>query len=256
MSFRFWCNTVLEGVIPGGVGYRRVLKKHKDESYRHERDKSSVRNKHQGKEGWKAAGGELVYRDYTSYEEYLAHQKSKFDEIIKMHGGFDAKTTIKYRLQFFDRFRNLDAYLPADAKILCAGARQGTEVEVLRELGFENSYGIDLNPGPNNPLVKPGDFLHLEEKDSSLDLIYSNAVDHSFNLDALFKEHARVIKPDGYAFYDIALQEGGVFEAVHWENDATVFLVMLKYFRTVEFVRVDKSRRWKSVLLHGKRQQA
>ncbi len=251
MSFNFWVNTVLEVVVPGGIGYRRELKKHRDEAYNHERDKSSVRNKHFGKEGWQQQTGAdgFKYRDYSSYEEYVEHQKSKWDEIIRLSGGFDTRTTVKYRLQFFDRFKCLPELLPAKAKILCCGARQGTEVQVIRELGFEDAWGIDLNPGPANPYVREGDFMNIQESAGSLDLIYSNAVDHSFDLHRMFGEHARVLKDDGYAYYDIALQEGGVFEAVHWTSDEAVFTMLLKHFKSVEFVRIDRDRRWKSVLL-------
>ncbi len=255
MSVKFWYHTLLEGLMPGGRGYRRHLRKFKVHGYLHERDKSNVRKKHFDKEGWqsKSENEDFLYRDYSSYEEYVEHQKSKFDEIIKIKGGFDTKTTIKYRLQFFDRFKDLKNLLPLDAKILCAGARQGTEVEVLRDLGFRDAYGIDLNPGPNNPLVKIGDFLNLDVSDGSLDMIYSNAIDHAFNLDSLFKEHARAIRQDGYVYYDIALQDGGVFEAVHWKADDAVFQLMLKYFNSVERVSIDGGRRWKSVILKGKR---
>lgn len=252
MNMKFWINTALNGLIPGGFGYSRVLRKNKDESYQQNRDKEKVREKHTGKEGWKQTKQDgFVYRDYESYEEYVAHQKSKFSEIIKIAGGFDNRTVVRYRLQFFNRFKNLNRYLNPQAKILCCGARQGTEVEVLRELGFENAYGIDLNPGPNNPFVRLGDFLKIDAQEGSLDLVYSNAVDHAFDLDAMFKEHSRVIKKDGYAYYDIALQEGGVFEAVHWDSDELVFQTMLKYFKSVEFVQIDKDRRWKSILLKG-----
>lgn len=255
MNLRFWCNTLLDAVVPGGIGYRRSLRWHKNANYSHERDKASIRKKHFAKEGWKkaASSDDLVYRDYGTYEEYVEHQKSKFEEIIQIHGGFDTKTTIKYRLQFYDRFGGLNRYLNSDARVLCAGARQGTEVQVLHELGYTNAYGIDLNPGPQNPLVKKGDFLKIDEPAGVLDLVYSNAIDHAFNLEDLFREHARVIKPDGYVFYDIALQEGGVFEAVHWKADEVVFQLMLKFFSSVEMVRVDGARRWKSVLLKGKR---
>jgi hypothetical protein len=255
MNLKFWRNTLLQALVPGGIGYRRFLRRYRDSDYKHDRDKSHVREKHQGKSGWQKsdAGAELVYRDYGSYAEYVEHQKSKFFEILKINGGFDTKTTIKYRLQFLESFRDLHKYLPASARILCAGARQGTEVEVLRELGFSESFGIDLNPGPENPLVRVGDFLKIDEADSSLDLIYSNAVDHAFNLDDFFLEHVRVIKPEGFALYDIALQEGGVFEAVHWKADEVVFQLMLQHFASVERVRISKDRRWKSVLLRGKR---
>ncbi len=254
MSFQFWINTALSGIVPGGYGYARTLKKYQDPKYNHEKDKAKVRNKHHGAGGWQTKiEGDLKYRDYSTYEEYVEHQKSKFDEIIKIGGGLGKKQILKYRLQFFDRFKDLKNYLVDDAKILCAGARQGTEVEVLWELGFKNAYGIDLNPGPENPYVKTGDFLKIQEMDGAVDLIYTNAVDHAFNLDEMFKEHSRVIKKDGYAYYDVALQDGGPFEAVHWNSDDVVFKKMLDYFKTVEFVRIDSSRQWKSVLLKGKR---
>ena len=76
---------------------------------------------------------------------------------------------------------------------MCCGARQGTEVEVLRDLGFRSAYGIDLNSGPENPYVVPGDFMKLDAEDGSLDLIYSNCLDHAFDLPALAAEHARAI---------------------------------------------------------------
>jgi len=128
-------------------------------------------------------------------------------------------------------------------------------VEVLHDLGFKNAYGIDLNPGPDNELVRIGDFMHLENTDSSLDMIYCNSLDHAFNLESFFSEHARVIKPDGYVLYDIALQEKGVqeqgaFEAVRWKSEEVLFLLMLKYFKKVVKVETEPSWRW--VLLQGK----
>ena len=66
-------------------------------------------------------------------------------------------------------------------------------------------------------------------------------------------EHARVIKPDGYALYDIGIQSGkaGAFEAVEWESEKAIFLLMLKYFKSV--VKVETEAGWKWVLLQGKK---
>ena len=135
--------------------------------------------------------------------------------------------------------------------ILCAGARQGTEVEVLHDLGYKNAYGIDLNPGPENPFVRHGDFMRLENADSSVDMIYSNCVDHAFDLQAFFKEHSRVLKPDGYVLYDIGIQKSAAFEAVDWDSEEIVFTLMLRYFQSVLMVHTETH--WKWVLLRGKR---
>ena len=87
--------------------------------------------------------------------------------------------------------------------IVCLGARQGTEVEVLRDLGFQRAIGVDLNPGPANPLVVEGDFHQLDLPDQSVDLVYSNSLDHAFDLNLFFAEAKRVLRPGGYALYDV-----------------------------------------------------
>ena len=252
MYLKFWVKTFIHDFFPGGYGYYRYLHEFRDTGYVHDRDKHPVRNKHHGKGGWKEQKKEgLRYRDYATYEEYVTHQKQKFDEMLKVRGGFTKRDIVSYRLKFYQRFRVLPEYLSKSAHILCAGARQGTEVEVLHDLGFKNAYGIDLNPGPENKLVRKGDFMCLENADSSLDMIYSNCIDHAFDLDTFFREHSRVLKPNGYVLYDIALQGVGAFEAAEWESDEIVFLLMLRYFKTVIMVNTERS--WKWILLQGKR---
>jgi SAM-dependent methyltransferase len=256
MHLKFWFKTALYRYVPGGYGYARHLRRFRDPNYLHNRDKHNIRNKHHAKSGWKEQNqGSFYYRDYKDYEEYASHQGQKFDEILKMRGGFANRVIAGYRYRFYRRFRHLPAFLPSSAHILCAGARQGTEVEVLCDLGFKNAYGIDLNPGPDNIFVCVGDFMHLENPDSSLDMIYCNALDHAFNLESFFCEHARVIKPDGYALYDIAIQNEesqrhGAFEAVGWKSEEMLFLLMLKYFKKV--VKIETELGWKWILLQGK----
>jgi SAM-dependent methyltransferase len=256
MHLKFWIKIILYRYVPGGYGYVRHLRKFRDPNYLHSRDKHSVRDKHHAGGGWKEQNqAKFHYRDYKNYEEYANHQGQKFEEILKMRGGFTNRAIAGYRRRFYHRFRHLSAFLPKSAHILCAGARQGTEVEVLRDLGFKNAYGIDLNPGPDNKFVRVGDFLHLDNPDSSLDMIYCNAVDHAFNLESFFSEHARVIRPNGYALYDIALQQAenqkqGAFEAVGWESEEALLLLMLKYFKGV--VKVETEPGWKWILLQGK----
>jgi SAM-dependent methyltransferase len=235
---------------PLSYGHYRKLKEHRDVSYDHNRDKPPVREKHNGQGGWQPEpSGDFRYRDYASYDEYVSHQMQKFNEILKMQGGFDNKTILLYRKTFYRRFRHLPSFLKKSAIILCLGARQGTEVEVLRDMGYKNAIGLDLNPGPENPYVKKGDFMALEYADNSVDMVYSNCVDHAFDLSKFFQEHARVLKPGGYAIYDIGIagQGFGAFEAVGWESDETVFLLALKYYKKV--LKVEESGAWKWMLL-------
>ena len=255
---KFWIKTALYRCIPGGYGYCRYLRRYYDSGYVHERDKHPVRRKHYGSEGWRhSKQGAFFYRDYENYAEYEIHQRQKFDEILKFKGGFDNRTNTSYRLKFYRRFKSIAQFLPQHARIVCAGARQGTEVEVFHDLGFKNAYGIDLNPGPENPFVRTGDFMQMDNATSSVDLVYTNCVDHAFNLDAFFKGHARVIKPDGYVLYDIGHsndQKKGVFEAVAWEYEEDLFLMMLRYFKKI--IHLESDREWKWVLLRGKRDQS
>lgn len=247
---KFWLKTVLYHYLPGSFGYVRHLRKFRDPDYVYSQDECSSRGKHgsdQNQQGF-------CYRDYKDYQEYVDHQGRKLDLMLKM-GGFTNPTIAAYRCKFYRRFRHLPAFLPKSANILCAGARQGTEVEVLHDIGFKNAYGIDLNPGPDNKYVRVGDFMHLENPDSSVDMIYCNAVDHAFDLESFFREHARVIKPGGYVLYDIAArddatQEPGPFEAVGWESQYAPFLLMLKYFK--KLVKVETEPLWMWILLQGK----
>jgi ubiquinone/menaquinone biosynthesis C-methylase UbiE len=130
-------------------------------------------------------------------------------------------------------------------------------VEVLRDLGFANAIGLDLNPGPENRFVKKGDFMKLEEADNSIDLIYSNCVDHAFDLDAFFAEHARVLKPNGYVLYDLGISEqlgGGAFEAVSWGRPEDLVQRLLSLYG--ELVRSEREAQWLWVLLRGKRSRS
>ena len=151
-----------------------------------------------------------------------------------MKGGFSNWDICEYRLKFYRRFKHLKPLLPKSALILCCGARQGTEVEVLHDLGFRNAYGIDLNPGPDNQIVRPGDFMKLQEEESSLDLLYTNCVDHAFDLDAMIEEHTRVLKPGGFLLYDLGTNmekgAGGPFEAVAWDRTEDLVIRLLRKF--------------------------
>jgi hypothetical protein len=84
----------------------------------------------------------------------------------------------------------------------------------------------------------------------SEDMIYSNCVDHAFDLNKFFQEHARVLKPNGFALYDIAIQTtsgGGSFEALEWKSEEAVFPTAMKHFHKV--LKVETEIAWKWLLL-------
>ena len=245
-------------LLPGAP----LVERAPDPRYEWARDRHPVRKKFNQTSGWseRCDADGFIFRDYGSYDEYLTHQQQKLPELLRSRGGFTRGEILHFRLKFYRRFRKLCGLVPRDAVVLCAGARQGTEVEVLRELGFEQAFGIDLNPGPDNPFVRPGDFMHLENADASVDLFYTNCADHAFDLDGFFAEHSRILKPSGYAIYDIATPcprvRGaplGAFETVTWRRAEDAVTLLLRHF--AELIRVERDGMWLSITVRGGRGQ-
>lgn len=135
-----------------------------------------------------------------SYEEYLAHQIEKTSS-SKVRNHYKRKSLGRQSI-FKTRFEYAIQYgfIKQGWKALCLGARLGEEVRALKELGVD-AIGIDLVPCP--PDVIEGDFQHLEYPDQSFDIVYSNSIDHSFDMEKLFSEAYRVIKHKGFLILDI-----------------------------------------------------
>lgn len=139
---------------------------------------------------WKpGAGGPFRQREYASYAQYLRHQQSKLQylDLAEYDRRFHAALT--QRLAALGR-------LHAGDHVLCLGARQGTEVRAFRNLGCD-AIGLDLNPGKDNPHVIQGDFHDLKFPPQSMDVIYTNSLDHVFDLGKVLGEIARVLRPGG-----------------------------------------------------------
>ena len=160
---------------------------------------------------------DLVTRNYASYDEYLEHQAGKLDKISgRLH-----ETEAEDLAEFKRRFQSCEV-LEEARSVLCLGARLGTEVKALHELGYF-AVGIDLNPGPNNQYVLPGDFHHIVFADGSIDAIYCNALDHVYELDSAVSEILRLLRPRGLFIADLiaGFEEGfipGEYEATHWKT--------------------------------------
>jgi SAM-dependent methyltransferase len=108
----------------------------------------------------------------------------------------------------------------AGRSVLCLGAREGAEVRAFLDRGA-SAVGVDLNPGPDNPWVVRGDFHALQFADGSADLVYSNSLDHAFDLERMLAEVKRVLAPEGTFLVELArgTEEGGgrgFYEALSW----------------------------------------
>jgi len=184
-------------------------------------------------------------RKYKNYDKYLSHQSKKLDIGIKkkikkfMSGYFDKNTkSFRKRIECFKQYINGD-------DVLCLGARLGSEVCAFRELGFKNSIGIDLNPGDNNKYVIKGDFHKMPFDDNSFDCIYSNCIDHAWNLRDLSKETYRVLRKNGMLIFEIdhllkknkkrrkeLLKKTSKYESIMWDD----FNDIKKGFKEFEFI--------------------
>jgi len=161
--------------------------------------------------------GELAHRQYTNYDEYVEHQGSKLDQIIHRLRETEQEDFDDFK----DRFAGCTS-LPASQSVLCLGARLGTEVRAFHELGHF-AIGIDLNPGEDNPYVVPGDFHAIVFPDGSVDAVYTNVMDHVYDVDKVMAEVKRLLRPGGLFIAELleGFDEGftpGEYEATHWRN--------------------------------------
>jgi SAM-dependent methyltransferase len=163
--------------------------------------------------GWRDIGNGLYRREYADYGAYLAHQASKLDAVTPAN------------LRELDEalYRALVARVPSlpGPRVLCLGARLGGEVRAFRRHGA-HAFGVDLNPGPCNEYVVYGDFHHLRFSAGALDAVYTNCLDHAYDLPRLLDEvHLRL--DIGGLFIVEAAQgraeghEPGSYEALAWE---------------------------------------
>ena len=153
---------------------------------------------------WRDYGGRGAFRQrsYASYEDYVAHQASKLEavDLAEYHDRFRA--TLRERLEKLE-------FLRRDMVVLCLGARSGAEVEAFLDLGFP-AVGIDLNPGEDNPLVVKGDFHDLNARSDSIDVVFTNSLDHAYDLWKVIGEARRVLKEGGHFIVEAVpgLEEG------------------------------------------------
>ena len=161
-------------------------------------------------------GAGLTQRVYPDYDTYLAHQRLKVDALrVKSLEGHDRR--------FYAALNERLEAAPIELRgrsVLCLAARLGTEVRVFIDRGAF-AVGVDLNPGHENRWVVVGDFHALQFAGASVDLVYTNSLDHVFDLERVISEVHRVLKPGGIFLVELGLgtEEGGgvgFYEALAW----------------------------------------
>ena len=148
-------------------------------------------------------------REYPDYPAYLSHQIKKTSN-PRLREMLLEKWDARVK-GFKGEFAALDGIVPQGVKALCLGARMGEEVQALRDLGY-NAIGIDLVPYP--PMVLTGDFQHMPFADDRFALVYSNAVDHVFDLERFAAEIRRVLTTPGWVLARLAPEHFGRYESL------------------------------------------
>lgn len=139
-----------------------------------------------------------------NYDAYLRKQKEKLEVYLKHPKKREALRQLAERhyKALSERLKNIKT---KGKRTLCLASRIGQEVKAFRDSGAF-AIGIDLNPGPENEYVHYGDFHNIPFPDRSADIIYTNSIDHTFDLNKLIDEICRVIKIKGVFILEI--QEG------------------------------------------------
>ncbi len=151
------------------------------------------------------------------YEAYLDHQICGLEAQMDLLPSYETR----YQLELAERLQRFGAVRPGTS-VLCLGARLGAEVRAFIDRGCF-AVGLDLNPGEGNRHVLYGDFHQLHFASDSVDVIFTNALDHVFNLSIFINQICRVLKPNGLLIMDLVRGSGegvkpSVYESLFWER--------------------------------------
>lgn len=168
---------------------------------------------------WRATDDGFDVRDYRSYEHYVAQQRSKLDHALD--AGWIREYDVSYRRILAERLADADFVAPG-ASVLCLAARLGTEVKAFLDRGCF-AVGIDLEPGDGNRFVVHGDFHELQFADDSVDVVFTNSLDHVLELERVLAEVRRVLAPGGHLILEAVHGRGqgvepGRYESFFWKS--------------------------------------
>lgn len=156
----------------------------------------------------------FIEKKGIAYEEYVQRQGRKANNPKKRK--MFIRTSPRRMRGFGLIFKKVKGDLNP-GKVLCLGARTGCEVKAARAAGFEGSKGIDLHPIGDN--VVKGDWHNIPFSANSFENVYTNSIDHCYDLNSLITEVRRVLKPKGKFFFQTAL-----WQALKVKDDREVYI--------------------------------
>ncbi|ERN13702.1 uncharacterized protein LOC18441949 [Amborella trichopoda] len=178
----------------------------------------------------------LIRPGFKSYDDYIQKQLQKTlnPTLISLWKTRDWRRKIDVFSLFFRELKDQNL-LRNDSKALCIGARVGQEVVALREIGVQDSIGIDLVPSP--PLVLQGDFHKQPFDDAVFDFEFSNVFDHALYPERFVAEIERTLKPSGVCVLHVAIKRRG---DKYSANDLLSVEPLIQLFKSSDVVRVRR----------------
>lgn len=182
---------------------------------------------------WKQQGT-LQRKSYAKYDDYLNEQRQKYD-IVEISTLYSKE----FKKELGERIKKLP-FVGKGTNVLCLGARQGTEVEAFLKAGCF-AIGIDLNAGKNNKYVVTGDFHKLQFAADSVDVAYTNSMDHVYRPKAFLTEVTRVLRDGGHFIVELEKASpvgADKWSCLHWEKSDE----LIKLFAEFRLAIVNKNR--------------
>lgn len=143
---------------------------------------------------------------YNDYNEYLKEQ------IVRAESKWARKP--QYNDIFKDNLKNtwtkVKDLLGDPKQICCMGVRDGTEVFEFRKYYQQATvYGVDITENiktiKDNTNIYLYDFNNLpEDWTNKFDLIFSNSIDHAYDIQKTVNEWYRVTKKGGCLFLELS----------------------------------------------------
>ena len=186
--------------------------------------------------GWERTDGGIWYRRYKDNERYVRHQASKLQTLRAGAAEADYRWGGIYHRRMGEHIREIAERLPAKFPVLCLGARWGHEVEAWTQQGYM-AIGMDVAPGDER-WVLTGDMHSLGDRwpAGSFGIVYTNALDHSRDLESVAGHVKRLLGKDGLFIADAAStgevgRMPGNWEACWWDNVDCLAAELGKAFR-------------------------
>lgn len=180
----------------------------------------------------------IIYLNkHQEYNNYLKHQKNKTTDPKKIKKWLEEEWDVKYK-GFHEIFNRNKKYICNKKNAICLGSRTGQEVKALIDLGI-NAIGLDLVAFP--PYTIEGDIHNIDKLSNSIELIFTNIMDHSLFPDKFCSEMERICKSNGHII--IHLQKGieGDLYSENIINDPEVILNFFKISKVKESRAIKNS---------------